>query len=191
MAPVEEKKVALVADRNEEEAEKAQALDTFVIPEDVETYDLTNLLFFSLGGINFCVQLTEIMSVIKVHDLLMDMDFDIELPPICKGFIRYQRQEVPLLDISQKFGKTTEEVADDASGLMVDFGVTFMGLLVDYVYNIEDVRLGYSLDIPAQITELGDSFLRKYIVYPNGGAYLLTIQEIFTDDDLEALSEIL
>lgn len=163
----------------------------FIIPEGVERINLRQLLFFTLGGVNFCVSLVEIMSVVHVEDVLVETPSDMELPDICRGFIRFQRTEIPLLDLRPKLGQSSRDIPSTANALMIDYGVTYLGLLVDFVYNIENVLEGYVLELPANVSELGSNFLVKYVVYPNGGAYRLNVQTFFSEEDLEALSAIL
>jgi len=175
-----------------DDVEEKQAVEIeFVIPEGSERISLRRHLFFSIAGFNFCVPLIDIMSVVNVGDVLVDMDLGVSLPPICKGFIRVQRQEVPLLDLRPKFGIPPGIMNDGANALLIDFGVTYLALLVDFVFNVEGGEEGYRLPVPRNISGLGGDFLVDYVVYATGGAYRMNIQTMFNEEDLEALSNIL
>jgi chemotaxis signal transduction protein len=181
----------LVADEQARERER-ELIHDFDIPEGAETVALRDLLFFTIGGFSFCMPLVDITTVANIEDVLIDRGHSQELPALCRGFIRYRRQEVPLLDLRPKLGQEpARTIAPGAEGLLIDYGVTYLGLLVDYVFNIEGTSLGYVLPLAGNLTNLGPDFLHDYVVYPGGGAFRLGAQTMFDENDLEALSDVL
>jgi len=161
------------------------------IPLDARKILLDDFLFFSIAGMPFCVRLMQIVSIVNVDDALVDMDFGFTLPTICKGFVKYRRKQVPLLDLRPKFGFTREAAPERAIGLAVDFGVSFLALLVDYVQSPEKGSEGYLLPLPMDISSLGNQFLSGYVEHPRGGAFLIDMMNILTDSDIEELAEVI
>lgn len=178
------------ARRREAESDEAERW-AHQVPPDARKILLDDYLFFSIAGMPFCVRLTQIVSIVNVDDALVDMDFGFTLPTICKGFVKYRRKQVPLLDLRPKFGFTREAGPERSIGLAVDFGVSFLTLLVDYVQSPEKGSEGYLLPLPLDISTLGNQFLSGYVEHPRGGAYLIDMMNILTDSDIEELAEVL
>jgi len=170
------------------EREKAPAMP---IPAGCPAMDLDDYLFFSIAGMRFCVPLRQINSVVNVDDTLLDMDFGFDLPKICRGFVRYRRQQVPLLDLRPKFRVQNTGLAPRSIGLICDFGVSFLALLVDFVYNLEKGSRGHLLPLPKKIGELGDDFIQGYLEHAGGGAFLINMLSLFSESDIEELAAVL
>jgi chemotaxis signal transduction protein len=177
--------------RQGEEEERREEAGFAQIPDDALKIPLDNYLFFSVSGMRLCTPLVRIVSIVNVDDALIEKDRDGPLPSICQGFVRYRRQEVPLLDLRPKLNLPHEGIPDGAIGLTVDFGVSFLALLVDFVQSLEKGTEGYLLPLPVDISELGDQFLSGYIEHPRGGAFLIDMMNVLTDEDIEELAEVI
>jgi chemotaxis signal transduction protein len=174
-----------------EEEERREEVALPILPDDSRKIPLDNYLFFSVSGMRFCTPLVRIVSIVNVEDALLRLDEPMALPSICRGFVRYRRSPVPLLDLRPKLGLQHEDIPEGAIGLMVDFGVSFLALMVDFVQSLEKGSQGYLLPLPVDISELGDQFLSGFIEHPRGGAFLIDMMNILTDSDIEELSEVL
>jgi chemotaxis signal transduction protein len=177
-------------DRDDHEHEEGEIIGR-PVPDDAVPVTVDNYLFFSVSGLNLCVRLTQIVAIVNVGDTLLDMDFGFELPALCKGFVKYQRQQIPLLDLRPKFGYPYADIPEGAIALLIDFGVTYLALMVDFVYSLEQGTAAHILPIPLNISDLGDDFLKGYLEYPRGGAFLLDALSLFSDEEIEALAQVI
>lgn len=177
-------------DFDERDSHDAQG-PALAIPANATPVVVDQYLFFSVSGMNLCVPLTQIVAIVSVGDTLLDMDLGFDLPALCKGFVRHRRQQIPLLDLRPKFGLPHEGTPEGAIALLIDFGVTYLALMVDFVFSLEQGTGAHILPLPANITELGNEFLKGYLEYPRGGAFVLDALSIFSETDIEQLSTVI
>lgn len=174
-----------------EEHDAHQAGLALGAPPDAEPVIVDQFLFFSISGMNLCVPLSQIMAIASVGDTMLDMDYGFDMPALCKGFVKHRRQQVPLLDLRPKFDFPHEAIPPGAIALLIDFGVTYLALMVDFVYSLEQGTAAHILRLPDNISELGNDFLKGYLEYPRGGAFVLDALSIFSETDIEELSAVI
>lgn len=117
------------------------------IPEGNEDDMRGRFLTFQIDAEMFGIELYNVMEIVGIQ-LITKMP---EMPDYIKGIINLRGKIIPVMDIRLRFKKTEKDYNDRTCIIVIDYGSTSIGLIVDSVSEVltipdEDIVVGSEMD---------------------------------------------
>ncbi|MBU0509416.1 chemotaxis protein CheW [bacterium] len=101
-------------------------------------------LTFGLGKEEFGLEILRVREIIGImHTTAVP-----EMPPYVKGVINLRGKVIPVIDIRLKFGMPEVERTSETCIIVVDVDGNLMGIIVDHVSEVLDIRMEEIEDAP-------------------------------------------
>ena len=111
-------------------------------------------------------------------------------PDYVKGVINLRGKVIPVVDLRKKFGLEEVEKTKETCIVVVDIGGSHMGVVVDAVSEVLDIKVSEIEPAPALGAELDTSFILGMAKTNDQVTILLEIEKILNSQELVQINEI-
>jgi purine-binding chemotaxis protein CheW len=114
-----------------------------------------------------------------------------ELPEYVRGIINLRGKIIPVIDVRLRFRKEKKEYNDRTCVIVVDIKDLSIGLIVDSVAEVLTIPEQDIVDPPQMNKGSGNKYINKIGKVGNAVKLLLDCERLLTDNDFEAISEVI
>lgn len=124
------------------------------------------------------------IGILKIREIIGMMPFTTipQTPEFLKGVINLRGKWIPVIDLRLKFGMETMAYTDRTSIVVVEVerqsGIVVIGIVVDAVSEVLDIKGGASEEIPALNTKLDRDYIHGLARMEGGVKILLDIDGV-------------
>lgn len=165
------------------ELKMKQMMEEMELLEDTQK---DKYLTFTLGKEEFGIGIGYVTEIVGIQEITEVP----ELPYYVKGIINLRGKIIPVIDARLRFGKEEKEYTDRNCTIVIEVKNITIGLIVDAVAEV----LYIGEENIAQLPRLNGSSHQKYIKgigkIGNNVKLLLDCERLFSDDEMESLSNI-
>ncbi|HOP99868.1 MAG TPA: chemotaxis protein CheW [Acetivibrio clariflavus] len=158
--------------------------------EDMELLEDTHkdkYLTFTLGkeeygiGIGYVTEIVGIQEITEVP----------ELPHYVKGIINLRGKIIPVIDARLRFGKESKEYTDRNCTIVIEVKNVTIGLIVDAVTEVLSISEENVVPLPRVNGYTNHKYIRGIGKVGNNVKLILDCDKLFSDDEMESLSNII
>lgn len=144
-------------------------------------------LTFMLGKECYGIEIKYVTEIIGIQSITGVP----ELPEYVKGIINLRGKIIPLIDVRVRFKKEAKEYNDRTCVIVVDLRELSIGLIVDGVAEVITIPEADTVDPPQVNKGTGNRYIKKIGKAGNAVKLLLDCEKLFSENDLETISEAL
>ncbi len=141
-------------------------------------------LTFSLAGEEYGLEILKVREIIG----LMCITAVPRTPNFVKGVINLRGKVIPVMDLRLKFGLTEGERTDETCIIVVNVGNVEMGIIVDKVSEVMDIRAEDIEDTPSFGTSVDTDFILGMGKAKGKVTILLDISKVLSGTELEEVA---
>lgn len=132
------------------------------------------------------------LEILKVREIMGVMNITPvpQTPPYVKGVINLRGQVIPVVDLRLKFGLPEGEYDQKTCIIVVDVKGTLMGIVVDTVSEVLDIKAANIEAAPTFGTELNTDYILGMGKVDGHVKILLEIDKVLSSDELVALENL-
>ncbi|AEV67650.1 chemotaxis protein CheW [Acetivibrio clariflavus] len=158
--------------------------------EDMELLEDTHkdkYLTFTLGkeeygiGIGYVTEIVGIQEITEVP----------ELPHYVKGIINLRGKIIPVIDARLRFGKEEKEYTDRNCTIVIEVKNVTIGLIVDAVAEVLSIDEENVVPLPRLNGYTHHKYIQGIGKVGNNVKLILDCDKLFSDDEMESLSNII
>jgi purine-binding chemotaxis protein CheW len=146
-------------------------------------------LTFSLAGEEYGIVILKIKEIIG----LMPITPIPRTPHYVKGVINLRGKVIPVVDLRLKFGMEEMTYTDRTCIIVVEIrggaGTVFMGIVVDSVSEVLNIKNGEIEDTPAFGTQMNTAYILGMAKMNGGVKILLDIDQVLGVEDLTMMDQ--
>jgi purine-binding chemotaxis protein CheW len=135
-------------------------------------------LTFGLGEEEFGLEILKVREIIGY----MRTTAVPEMPHYVKGVINLRGQVIPIIDIRLKFGMEEAERTDETCMIVVNVRENMIGIVVDRVSEVLDIRHEEIEDVPEIDSGVDSSFILGMAKVKDQVKILLAIDKVFIEN---------
>jgi purine-binding chemotaxis protein CheW len=131
------------------------------------------------------------LEILKVREIngMMAITAVPRMPDYVKGVINLRGKVIPVIDLRLKFGMCETEQTAETCIIVVDVGGSLMGVIVDQVSEVLDIRGEDIEDAPNIGVNIDTGFILGMGKSKGTVKILLDIDKVLSDSDYAALEE--
>lgn len=132
------------------------------------------------------------LEILKVREIngLMDITVVPQTPDYMKGVINLRGKVIPVVDLRLKFGLPEAEYTKETCIIVVDAQNTLVGIVVDTVSEVVDVRGEDIEPTPRMGQHVNTNFILGMAKIKGKVKILLDIDKVLRSDELEAAEQL-
>ncbi|MFQ5962934.1 MAG: chemotaxis protein CheW [Candidatus Scalinduaceae bacterium] len=150
------------------------------------TIDEGKFLTFSLGKEEYGVEILKIREIIGI----MDITTVPQTPDYMKGVINLRGKVIPVIDLRLKFSMEEVEYTQETCVIVVEVSKSLIGIIVDNVSEVLDIKSGEIEDPPQFGQEIDTSFIMGLGKAKGKIIILLDIEKVLSSEELEMVEQI-
>lgn len=160
-----------------------------IIDDSVEMEDTQKgkFLTFSIGRESYGIEIKYVTEIIGIQEITQMP----EMPDYIKGIINLRGKIIPVMDVRLRFKKAFGEYNDRACVIVIDIQDISVGLIVDTVSEVVTISDENIVEPPKIIKDINNKYIKNIGKVGNDVKLLLDCEKLFTEEDLEEISEIL
>jgi purine-binding chemotaxis protein CheW len=149
--------------------------------------DEAQLVSFLLGAEEFAIDISHVREIVRFPEVVKVPNS----PPYMRGVICLRDRLLPIIDLRIKLNTGSQDITDHTRVVVVDVHGTYMGLVVDRVYEVTRIARNTIFPPPAALVGEGRSQLAGIARLEGGKRILMLIdpQQVVSVDELSGLSE--
>jgi len=137
------------------------------------------VLVFSINGEYYATNIVEVERI---------LDYEIstkipDSPQFVEGVMNYEDKILPIISLSKRFNLPSAEVQADAKIIVAKQDNSKIGIIVDFVSEVKDVRIEKIEKSPDIITGISKRYIKGLIKIEGKIIIYLNISAILTDDE--------
>lgn len=156
----------------------AEAKELVVQEEDTQH---GKYLTFQLGKEVFGIEISYVTEIIGIQQIT----YVPEVPDYVKGIINLRGKIIPVIDVRLKFKKPPVEYDDRTCVIVIDIKDTSIGLIVDCVSEVIDIKDDSIVPPPSYKTGFQNKYIKGIGKVGENVKLLLDCEKIITDKDVE------
>ena len=157
------------------------------VAERKEATDIEGkFLTFVLGEEIYGIEILKAREIIG----LMDITTVPQTPDYMKGVINLRGKVIPVIDLRMKFSMQEEEHTQETCVIVVEVHNTSIGLIVDSVSEVSDIRDGEIENAPRFGQGIDTSFIMGIGKVKDKIIILLDIDTVLSSEELEIVGEL-
>jgi purine-binding chemotaxis protein CheW len=131
------------------------------------------------------------LEILKVREIngMMAITAVPRMPDYMKGVINLRGKVIPVIDLRLKFGMCEADLTAETCIIVVDVGGSLMGVIVDQVSEVLDIRGEDIEDAPNIGVSVDTGFILGMGKAKGSVKILLDIDKVLSDSDYAALEE--
>ena len=141
-------------------------------------------LTFKLAGEEYGLEILKVREIIG----MMDITAVPQTPDFVKGVIHLRGKVIPVVDLRLKFGMEEKEVTEETCTIVVEVNELQMGIIVDTVQEVLDVREEQIEDPPKFGAQVNTDFILGMGKVGEDVKILLDIEKVLNCEDLVMIS---
>lgn len=146
-------------------------------------------LTFSLAGEEYGIGILKIREIIG----MMPITTVPQTPGFVKGVVNLRGRVIPVVDLRLRFGMPAMDYTDRTCIIVVEMtkegGIVVVGIVVDAVSEVMNIRTEEIEDTPAFGTSLETAYLQGMAKKEDGVKILLDIDRVLSTDEMRLLDE--
>ncbi|HOY62346.1 MAG TPA: chemotaxis protein CheW [bacterium] len=146
---------------------------------------LSKYLTFTLGGEEYGLEILKVREIIG----LMEITNVPRMPDFVRGVINLRGKVIPVVDLRLKFGMSKQDDTDETCIIVVDLEEMQMGVVVDHVSEVLDIKEGDIEETPSFGVQINTEFILGIGKAKDKVIILLDIKKVLTDSEIVKLSE--
>ncbi|MBC8552671.1 MAG: purine-binding chemotaxis protein CheW [Candidatus Brocadiales bacterium] len=157
------------------------------VAEKKETSALEGkFLTFILGSEVYGIEILKVREIIG----LMNITTVPQTPEYMKGVINLRGKVIPVIDLRLKFSMPEEEHTQETCVIVVEVNNTSIGIIVDSVSEVLDIKGGEIEDTPSFGQGIDTSFIMGLGKVKEKIIILLDIETVLSSEELEMVGEL-
>lgn len=136
------------------------------------------IIAFRLGAQDFCIRTT---SVREIRGWAPSMPVP-NAPHYMLGVMNLRGTVIPTIDLAQRLGMAPAQRSDRSAIIVVEAGVTVLGLLVDHVTDMLSVPVEEVQPVPAVFSSFDSRYCDGIITHANGMICFINVERLFETD---------
>jgi purine-binding chemotaxis protein CheW len=159
-------------------------METVAEKKDVSKYD-GQFLTFVLSKEEYGIEILKVREIMG----LMEITTVPQTPEYMKGVINLRGKVIPIIDLRLKFAMSEEEHTQKTCIIVVEVGSSQVGIIVDSVSEVTDIKGEDIEDAPSFGQEIDTSFITGLGKAKDKIIILLDIEKVLTAEDLEIVKQ--
>jgi len=143
-------------------------------------------LTFSLAGEEYGLEILKVREIIG----MMEITSVPRTPEYIKGVINLRGKVIPVVDLRLKFGIQEAEHTDETCVIVVDVGGVEMGIIVDKVSEVLDIKADEIEDTPEFGTNVNTDYILGMGKTEDRVSILLDISRVLGGEELSAIEAV-
>jgi purine-binding chemotaxis protein CheW len=143
-------------------------------------------LTFALGNEEYGIEILRVREIIG----LMDITTVPQTPDYMKGVINLRGKVIPVIDLRMKFSMKEEEHSQETCVIVVEVNNTLIGIIVDSVSEVLDIKGGEIEDAPSFGQGIDTSFIMGLGKVKEKIIILLDIESVLSSEELEMVEQL-
>jgi len=144
-------------------------------------------LSFLIGNEMYGIEIRYVTEIVGIQAITAMP----EMPDYIKGIINLRGNIVPLMDVRLRFSMEQKAYDDRTCVIVVDFADTAIGLIVDSVSEVVTLADENISELPQNSLGLSNRYLKHIGKLDSDVILLVDCVKLLTEDELEAVSEII
>lgn len=140
------------------------------------------IVVFRLSSEEYALPITKVKDINRIMPLTKMP----KSPAFMKGVINLRGEIIPVVDLRERFGLTTNEATDDSRIMIVDFNNQLIGIIVDGVTEVITIPTA-QIDIPPSASKLNIKQIPGIGKFNKRLLILLDIDEVFSAEEVKDL----
>lgn len=140
------------------------------------------IVVFRLSSEEYALPITKVKDINRIMPLTKMP----KSPAFMKGVINLRGEIIPVVDLRERFGLTTNEATDDSRIMIVDFNNQLIGIIVDGVTEVITIPIA-QIDIPPSASKLNIKQIPGIGKFNKRLLILLDIDEVFSAEEVKDL----
>ncbi len=159
-------------------------METVAEKKDISKYD-GQFLTFVLSKEEYGIEILKVREIIG----LMDITTVPQTPDYMKGVINLRGKVIPIIDLRLKFAMAEEKHTQETCIIVVEVGSSQVGIVVDSVSEVTDIKGEDIEDAPSFGQEIDTSSIMGLGKAKDKIIILLDIEKVLTAEDLEIVKQ--
>ena len=132
------------------------------------------------------------LEILKVREIIgiMDLTAVPRMPDYVEGVINLRGKVIPVIDLRLKFGMTRAERTSETCIIVVDVRGSLMGVMVDRVSEVLDIKGGEIEDAPKIGVNVDTTFILGMGKTKGSVKILLDVDEVLSDREYAELESV-
>ena len=143
-------------------------------------------LLFEMANEQYGIAISRVTEIIEMQEITCVPD----MPTFVKGVINLRGRVIPLVDLRLRFDLEEKEYDDRTCTIIIDIDGVEMGLIVDTVAEVQDIRSEEIDPPPAFDTASGrDTFISGLARLESDVAIMLNADQLIGDQELKVMAD--
>jgi len=156
--------------------------DALELEEDTQK---GKFLTFSIGRESYGIEIKYVTEIIGIQEITEIP----EMPDYIKGIINLRGKIIPVMDVRLRFKKEPGEYNDRTCVIVIDIKDISVGLIVDTVSEVVNIADENIVEPPKMNKDTNNRYIKNIGKVGNDVKLLLDCEKLFTEEDLEEISE--
>ncbi|MGG7163912.1 chemotaxis protein CheW [Clostridium ihumii] len=139
------------------------------------------MLVFMIGDQFYSGDIMEVERILNYEELAELPDS----PQFLKGIMNYEGNILPVISLSEKFNRFTNEKSNDSKIIVTRDGDRKIGIIVDSVSEVKSVKEEVIEESPEMVADISKRYIKGFIKEKDRIIIFLSLSTILSEDEKE------
>lgn len=139
------------------------------------------MLVFMIGDQFYSGDIMEVERILNYEELAELPDS----PQFLKGIMNYEGNILPVISLSEKFNRFTNEKSNDSKIIVTRDGDRKIGIIVDSVSEVKSVKEEVIEESPEMVADISKRYIKGFIKEKERIIIFLSLSTILSEDEKE------